>query len=292
MTVREIQVPAAFAGERLDPLIATVGEMPRARAAQSIDNGDVVVNGQVTTHRSHRVEAGDTVQFTEFTPPSASIEPDASVEVPIVYEDADLVVVDKPAGLVVHPGAGRKSGTLAQGLLARFPELRGVGEVDRPGIVHRLDSGTSGLLVVARTPAAYESLVSQFGSRTVERRYLALVWGHVESPTGLVDAPVGRSAGDPNRMAVTASGRPARTRYEVLERFTRPAATTELACRLETGRTHQIRVHLSSIGHPVVGDDRYGGLRPSIELARPFLHAATLGFVHPTTGSLDSPQAC
>jgi 23S rRNA pseudouridine1911/1915/1917 synthase len=145
---------------------------------------------------------------------------------------------------------------------------------------------------VARTPAAYDSLVQQFGARTVERRYLALVWGHVESPTGLIDAPVGRSSADPNRMAVTASGRSARTRYEVLERFDHPAATTELACRLETGRTHQIRVHLRSIDHPVVGDERYGGLRPSIDLARPFLHAATLGFTHPSTGvtmSFESP---
>jgi 23S rRNA pseudouridine1911/1915/1917 synthase len=159
-----------------------------------------------------------------------------------------------------------------------------VGDPLRPGIVHRLDRGTSGLLVVARTAVAYEGLVAQLAARTVQRRYRALVWGHPESPRGLIDAPIGRSPKHPTKMAVTAGGKEARTRYEVEERFARPGETTLVACRLETGRTHQIRVHLAAIGHPVVGDDRYGGVRQSLPTGRPFLHADRLAFDHPATG--------
>src|SRR5439155_23772111 len=172
-------------------------------------------------------------------------------------------VVDKPPDLVVHPGAGNAAGTMVAGLLARFPELAGVGEADRPGVVHRLDKGTSGLLVVARTPAAYESLVGQLSSRSVERRYRTLVWGWPEPTTGLVDAPIGRSRRDPTRMAVAAGGREARTGYETERRYHEPVEAALLECRLETGRTHQIRVHLAAIGHPVVGDARYRGARSS-----------------------------
>ena len=204
--------------------------------------------------------------------------------VAVVYEDADLVVVDKPAGLVVHPGAGREGGTLVNGLLARYPEIAGVGQPDRPGIVHRLDKGTSGLLLVARSPRAYDALVAMLSARTVDRRYRALVWGIPESPTGLVDAPVGRSSRDRTRMAVTVAGRDARTRYEVVRSYHEPVEVTELDCKLETGRTHQIRVHLRSIGHPVVGDARYGGDRQSLPVGRPFLHACRLGLDHPVTG--------
>ena len=209
---------------------------------------------------------------------------DAAVEVTVVHEDAEVIVVDKPAGLVVHPGAGHEDGTLVNGLLARFPELADVGQADRPGIVHRLDRGTSGLLVVARSARAYESLVAQLQARTVLRRYRTLVWGHPESPNGIVDAPIGRSPRHPTRMAVVADGKEARTRYEVVRRYDEPTPTAEVLCRLETGRTHQIRVHLSAIGHAVVGDDRYQGVRQSLPCPRPFLHAEHLGFVHPGTG--------
>jgi 23S rRNA pseudouridine1911/1915/1917 synthase len=204
--------------------------------------------------------------------------------VPVVYTDDQVIVVDKPAGQVVHPGAGQTAGTLVNGLLALFPEIASVGSPERPGIVHRLDKGTSGLLVVARTPSAYDALVGQLAERTVERRYLALVWGRFDSAAGAVDAPVGRGFANPTRMAVSASGRPARTSYRVLQLFTQPANATLVACKLETGRTHQVRVHLAAIGHPVVGDDRYGGARPSIDPVRPFLHATQLGFDHPATG--------
>jgi 23S rRNA pseudouridine1911/1915/1917 synthase len=214
------------------------------------------------------------------------------VDVRVVHEDRDLVVVDKPAGLVVHPGAGQASGTLVHGLLARYPDIREVGQPDRPGIVHRLDKGTSGLMLVARSQPAYEALVAMLADRRVERRYHAMVWGTVDSPTGMVDAPVGRSSRDRTRMAVTLRGKDAQTRYEVVRAFTDPVAVTELRCKLETGRTHQIRVHMASIGHPVVGDSRYGGRRPSLRSPRPWLHAEHLAFVHPITAeplAFDSP---
>jgi 23S rRNA pseudouridine1911/1915/1917 synthase len=238
--------------------------------------------------RSRRVAAGQwlavsaaALQSQGETPP---LEPDPTVDFPVAYEDDAVIVVDKPPGLVVHPGAGHATGTLAQGLLARYPELAGVGEPGRPGVVHRLDVGTSGLLVVARTPPAYQSLVAQLGAHTVERRYITLVWGTVESDAGLVDAPIGRASKDATQMAVAEKGKPARTRYEVLERFDEPAPTTLLECRLETGRTHQIRVHLAAIGHPVVGDARYRGQRRSVPAPRPFLHAHRLALDHPVNG--------
>ena len=205
----------------------------------------------------------------------------------VVFEDDDVVVVDKAAGIVVHPGAGHEAGTLVHALVARYPDIGGVGAPDRPGIVHRLDAGTSGLMVVARTAAAYESLVAQLSARTVERVYSTLVLGTVEAPAGIVDAPIGRSDNDPTRMAVTTGGREARTRYEVEHRFASPVPCTHLACRLETGRTHQVRVHLAAIGHPVAGDGRYGGERPAfaaLGLRRPYLHARALAFDHPLTG--------
>jgi len=205
------------------------------------------------------------------------------------------VVVDKPAGLVVHPGAGRAAGTLVNGLLDRFPEMAAAPWPDpaRPGIVHRLDKGTSGLLMVARQPAALAPLVGQLAARTVERRYVTLVWGEVADDRGVIEAPLARSGSDPTRMAVRADGRPAVTSYEVAERR---RGVTLLRCTLQTGRTHQVRVHLAAIGHPIVGDDRYtaGTRRPGagspgpvarvLPPGRPFLHAEVLGFDHPTTG--------
>jgi 23S rRNA pseudouridine1911/1915/1917 synthase len=214
------------------------------------------------------------------------------VEVPIVHVDDAVLVVDKPAGLVVHPGAGHRDGTLVAGVLARFPDVAAVGDPARPGLVHRLDRGTSGLLVVARTPAAHADLVAQLAARTVERRYTAVVLGVPEPRSGVVDAPIGRSSRDPTRMAVSATGRPARTHYRVEADFTEPVAAARVGCRLETGRTHQVRVHLAAIGHPVVGDGSYGGDRPTLPAPRPCLHAARLGFRHPATGeavAFDSP---
>jgi 23S rRNA pseudouridine1911/1915/1917 synthase len=282
--VREV-VPRALDGQRLDRVVALITGRSRAEAARLVDDGAVLVGGVAVTSRAHRVAEGDRLDLDVPDRPEAvplAAEPD--VAVPVVHEDAHLLVVDKPAGLVVHPGAGQTSGTLVNGLLARYPEVRDVGQADRPGIVHRLDKGTSGLMVVARTGEAYEALVALLAAHEVERGYRALVWGAVESPTGLVDAPIGRSSRDRTRMAVTVDGKPARTRYEVVRVLHTPVEVTELCCRLETGRTHQVRVHLASIGHRVVGDARYGGQRQSLPLARPFLHAERLGFDHPVTG--------
>lgn len=288
-------VPAALAGERVDRLVSLLTGLTRSEVAEMVTAGAVRVGGRTVVTRSRRVAEGDVVEAVLPDPVAvAGAKPDPSVEVAVVYADADIVVVDKPPGLVVHPGAGNETGTLVQGLLARFPDLAGpgVGEVGRPGIVHRLDAGTSGLLVVARTARAYDSLVGQLADRSVERRYLALALGDVEATSGLVDAPIGRSGSDPTRMSVSRRGREARTRYEVLARFTEPLPTSELECRLETGRTHQIRVHLAAIGHPIAGDARYGGSRPSMAIDRPYLHAHHLSFLHPASGErvgFDSP---
>jgi 23S rRNA pseudouridine1911/1915/1917 synthase len=169
------------------------------------------------------------------------------------------------------------------GLLARYPELADVGDPSRPGIVHRLDRDTSGLLVIARSPRAYDELTRMLGAREVERRYLTLVWGHLDAPRGVIDAPIGRSVRHRTRMAVREGGRTARTSYEVRTQYRDPE-TSFLECTLETGRTHQIRVHLQAIGHPVVGDGTYGGRRGAMTIDRQFLHAASLAFAHPVTG--------
>jgi 23S rRNA pseudouridine1911/1915/1917 synthase len=292
MRFRE-EVPEALAGERIDRVVAMITGRSRAEVAELVKAGAVQLGGAPVTTRSQRVVAGDVVEVEAPDPAEAAVlVPEASVEVPLVHEDADLLVVDKPAGLVVHPGPGHKGSTLVHGLLARFPEIVAVGQPGRPGIVHRLDKGTSGLLLVARSQPAYEVLVADLAAHRVRRRYHALAWGHVEASRGLIDAPIGRSAREPTRMAVTERGRVARTRYEVRARYDEPVAVTELACELETGRTHQIRVHLRSIGHPVVGDGRYDGARQSLPVPRPFLHAEHLELSHPTTAVplvFDSP---
>ena len=280
-----VVVPAPLDGERIDRVVAMVTEVSRTEATRLVADGAVLVDGAVVTRGADRLAAGSelVVQMHDIEA-ARGPAPDPSIEVPVVHVDDDVVVVDKPAHLVVHPGAGHLGGTMVNGLLAQFPEIAAVGERDRPGIVHRLDRGTSGLLVVARTPAAYESLVAQLAARSVERRYRALVWGHPESARGVVDAPIGRSPRSPTKMAVTEKGRPARTRYEVEATFDEPAPVALLVCRLETGRTHQIRVHLAAIGHSVVGDERYRGARAKLPCPRPFLHAEELAFRHPVTG--------
>ena len=275
-------VPAALAGERLDRVVAMLSGVTRSAARDLVEAGRATVDGSVVTRAADRVDEGATLAFDTPEPSGPStVEPDPSVSVPVVHEDAEVIVVDKPAGMVVHPGAGHEHATMAAGLLARYPELAAVGDPQRPGIVHRLDKGTSGLLVVARTPDAHRDLVAQLAARSMDRRYRTLAWGHLDNPQGVIDAPIGRSARTPTKMGVTATGRAARTRYEVVEAFDEPTPLSLLECRLETGRTHQIRVHLSAIGHPVVGDGRYGGARPGVPCPRPFLHAEHLGFEHP-----------
>ncbi len=279
-----VVVPAALAGERLDRVVATVTGLSRSVAAALVDGGAVELDGHVERSAKIRVVEGASLRVEVPPPASDAIVGDAAVAVEVVYEDADVLVVDKSAGLVVHPGAGNTDGTLVHGLVARFPELVSVGDPSRPGIVHRLDKGTSGLLVVARSQDAYRSLVAQMSSHSVERRYAALVWGRPEPANGVIDAPVGRSTRDPTRMTVSSRGRAARTQYKVEHVYHSPATVSLLGCQLETGRTHQVRVHLSAIHHPVVGDRRYGGTREQIHAPRPMLHARALAFAHPVSG--------
>jgi 23S rRNA pseudouridine1911/1915/1917 synthase len=279
-------IPAALAGERLDRVVALIADVSRSDASGLIERGAVRIDGQVATTGKGRLSVGQVVEVDrDAIPVAAPPAPDPSIEVTIVHVDDDVVVVDKPAGLVVHPGAGHHDGTLVNALLAQVGPLADVGDPVRPGIVHRLDGGSSGLLVVARTEEAAGRLVAQFAAHTATRRYVALVWGHPAAPHGVIDGPIGRDRRDPLKMAVVADGRPARTEYEVLTRYDRPTDVALLSCRLETGRTHQIRVHLTSIGHPLVGDPTYGGRRPVMGLERPFLHAAELAFDHPSTGA-------
>jgi 23S rRNA pseudouridine1911/1915/1917 synthase len=278
------EIPPALNGERLDRVVALLADITRAEAAALVAGGHVKVDGQTDMPGKARLRESQTVEIDlGGLPPVTRPAADPTVVCPVVYEDGDVIVVDKPVGLVVHPGAGNPVGTLVNGLLSRYPEIAEVGAPDRPGIVHRLDAGTSGLLVVARTQVAYESLVADLAERTVEREYITLVWGHPEANVGAIDAPIGRDPRDPMKMAVVANGRSARTRFEVVTRYGRPKVSL-VRCKLETGRTHQIRVHLEAAGHPVVGDATYGGARGQIRLGRPFLHAARLAFVHPVTG--------
>jgi 23S rRNA pseudouridine1911/1915/1917 synthase len=304
VTTLSIEVPSSLDGVRVDRAVALLADVSRSAVEHLIADGRVRVDDQPVRLRSRALRVGQqlVVELEAETAPELP-EADPSVAFAVVHVDDEIIVVDKPAGLVVHPGAGNRTGTLVNGLLARFPDLatlagpagipvpgHDVGfranDPDRPGIVHRLDRGTSGLLVVARTPSATTALVAQLTERTVERHYVTLVHGTVESPTGIVDAPIGRSETSPTRMAVTQRGKPARTRYRVEGRYGQPLPVTLVHATLETGRTHQIRVHLAAIGHPVVADDLYGPHRPipGTALHRPFLHAQSLGFVHPGTG--------
>ncbi|MBI4736369.1 MAG: RluA family pseudouridine synthase [candidate division NC10 bacterium] len=288
MELREFSVSPAQAGERLDVFLAGASGLSRARIQRLIADGHVLVGGRPQKPR-HRVNAGETVRLR--IPPATPLDlvPEA-IPLDVLHEDDDLIVLNKPAGMVVHPGAGRTSGTLVHALLAHCKTLPGIGGAERPGIVHRLDRDTSGVLVVAKTEAAHQSLSRQFKARDVEKRYLAVVHGEVRQDAGRIEAAIGRREHDRKRMGVRErGGRQARTAYRVIRRL---PGMTVLALDLETGRTHQIRVHLSHIGHPVVGDQVYGGRRersrsavPGPRAPRQMLHAWRLGFHHPRTGT-------
>lgn len=282
----EEEVPSALAGERLDRIVALMADISRSDAAATIKAEGVRVDGAVARAGKERLVVGNVVSIDPSKIPMVQApSADPNVAFRVVYEDADIIVIDKPAGLIVHPGAGHDEGTLVNGLLARYPEIADVGETFRPGIVHRLDQGTSGLLVVARTQDSYGRLVGMLAAHEVVRRYRALLWGLPDSESFTIDAPIGRDPQDPLRMTVVPSGKEARTHVEIIERFSDPDMAMAM-CSLETGRTHQIRVHLRAIGHPVVGDAVYGGMRSGIDLKRPFLHAEVLEFEHPSTGAV------
>jgi 23S rRNA pseudouridine1911/1915/1917 synthase len=281
---------AEDAGLRLDAFLAAhIEGWSRARLQRLIEDGDVLLGGG-TTKSSYKLRAGDEIEVELTPPPSATFTPE-NIPIEVVYEDEELVVVNKPAGLVVHPAAGVPSGTLANALAYHFQELSGRAGAVRPGIVHRLDRDTSGLMVVAKTESAHENLQDQFRARSVFKSYIALVHGRVKEEKGQVAEPLARDPRNRTRMAVVRAGRTALSLYRVRRRFDR---FTLLDVEIKTGRTHQIRVHLAWLKHPVVGDEVYGGgrdktvtdarLRARIQaLGRQFLHAETLGFHHPRT---------
>jgi 23S rRNA pseudouridine1911/1915/1917 synthase len=280
---RRLTVAPTAEGARLDRWLAgAVPELSRARIQELIEAGRVRVDGAVRKP-AHRLRGGEAVALEVPPPPPETLEPEP-IALAIVHEDEHVLVVDKPAGMVVHPGAGHARGTLAAAVLAHAPSTAGVGGPRRPGVVHRLDKGTSGLLVLAKSSGAYDSLTGQLATRKVRRRYLAIVHGRVGLDAGVIDVAIGRDPHNRQRMAIrpASKGKRAVSRYRVLERFAR---FTHLEVRLETGRTHQIRVHMASLGHPVVGDLTYGRARGRLTI--PFdglaLHAAELGFVHPFT---------
>ena len=272
----QVTITRSLAGLRLDQALARLlPEESRTRLARLIESGHVRVDGATATPRS-KVKSGEAVEVRLAPRVEESAFAAERIDLSIVHEDDDVLVVDKPAGLVVHPGSGNWSGTMLNALLHHAPALAALA---RAGLVHRLDKDTSGLLVVAKNEAAQASLVRQLQARTVKRSYLALARGKIERE-GVVDAPVGRHPKSRTRMAVVASGKPAVTHYRVKKRF---AAHTLLECDLETGRTHQIRVHLASIGHPIEGDPVYAG-RGEALLPRQALHAWKLAFAHPRSG--------
>lgn len=289
----DVVVPASLDGERADRALSLLTGMPRSRARQVVTSGGLSVDGRTVTTASTPLRTGERLTADVPAEPDRRAVADPTVPVTVRYEDDDLVVVDKQAGLVVHHGAGHRGGTLVDGLLARYPELGALADEDggdalRPGLVHRLDKGTSGLLVVARSAAAFASLSRQMRERTAERRYRALVVGTVVDDDAVVDAPIGRSTRRPDRMSVRPQGRPARTRFTVLTRYHEPQPASLLDVGLETGRTHQVRVHMSAVGHPVVGDDRYGDaprrapeLHRLLRPGRLFLHAWRLSVDRP-----------
>jgi 23S rRNA pseudouridine1911/1915/1917 synthase len=275
----------APAGERLDVVVARETGQSRTQAATLIATGQVRVGDRVE-RASYRVEPGDVVSVTIPPPPGRDILPE-SIPLAIVYEDEELLVVDKAAGMVVHPAPGNWSGTLVNALLGRGEPLAAGGGAERAGLVHRLDKDTSGLLIVAKSDVAHRTLSAALAARQVTRRYVAVSWGHLNADRVTVDSPVARDPNDRTRMAVARDGKPARTDFVRLARFD---SAELLRAHLHSGRTHQIRVHLASIGHPVLGDDTYGGgggrKLAALPPKRHFLHAAWLRFRHPVSGAI------
>lgn len=269
-------------GMRIDTLLADLDtDITRSRAQKLIESGNVTING-VEIKANYRVRCGDALEYTVPKAAEASITPEA-IPLDIVYEDADMLVVNKPQGMVVHPAAGNYTGTLVNALMGYCgSSLSGINGELRPGILHRIDKNTSGLLLVAKSDRAHIGLSEQIKEHSLTREYLALVHGKIKEDSGKIDAPIGRDPKDRKKMTITdKNSRNAVTNYTVLERFEK---YTYVKCRLETGRTHQIRVHMSKNGHPIVGDEVYGRKKEEFRLNGQLLHAYRVGFVHPVSG--------
>jgi 23S rRNA pseudouridine1911/1915/1917 synthase len=281
---RRIPVPDGLDGERLDAALARMFGLSRTQAQDLVGNGAVLVGGSPAA-KSDRVRAGDWLDVTLPPPPVpvlASPQPVPGLD--ILYEDADIIVVDKPVGVAAHPTPGWTGPTVIQGLLAAGHTVATSGAAERQGIVHRLDAGTTGVMVVAKSERAYSSLKQAFRDRTVDKRYHALVQGHPDPLRGTIDAPIGRHPSGDGRFAIVSDGRPSVTHYDTLEAF---RAASLLQVGLETGRTHQIRVHMTAVRHPCLGDRLYGAdpvLAARLGLSRQWLHAVRLSFAHPADG--------
>ena len=272
------QMPKEYEGQRLDKALSLIlDNKSRTNILKMIENGDILVND---THQkaSYKIKEGDVISINDVEVKPLGIEKE-NLNLDIVYEDDDVLVVNKPKGMVVHPGAGNNTGTLVNGLLYEVDDLAGINGVERPGIVHRIDKDTTGLLMVAKNDEASLSLTEQLSKHECKRTYVALVYGEIKENRGVINAPIARSPIDRQKQAVVKNGREAITHFTVLKRY---KGFTLIECRLETGRTHQIRVHMEYIGHPLVGDKKYGR-RKVIGDQGQFLHAKTLGFIQPKT---------
>ena len=277
---RELTAATEHAGVRLDAFLSADGALTRSQAARLIAEGRVRVNGKPAA-KSARLSGGETVSVDVPQLRETALPPQ-DIPLDVVYEDDDVIVVNKPTGLVVHPAPGHPDGTLVNALLHHCGDsLSGIGGEKRPGIVHRIDRDTSGLIIAAKNDAAHLALSAQLKDHSLSRTYECLVTGNMKQDSGTVDAPIGRSSADRKKMAVVPTGRRAVTHWEVVARY---PGVTHLRCRLETGRTHQIRVHMAHIGHPILGDTVYGAKKPVPGLTGQCLHAAGLRFIHPRTG--------
>jgi len=281
--VTEFTITEQDAGKRLDVFLTENWESAGSRSdvQRAIKSGDVSVDEKIATRVSSKVSTGQTIQIRLADSPVEPLTVPANISLNVVYEDEDIAVIDKPVGMTVHPGAGHVDDTLANAAVHRWPQISGIGEPDRPGIVHRLDRDTSGLMVIALSQRAYEKLSEMIRDREITRIYSALVHGVPKNSEGVVDAPIGRSPHGRTRQAVREDGRPSRTHYRVEYEL---GDYAYLEVRLETGRMHQIRVHMDAIGHPVIGDQTYGRRKNLPNLNRQFLHASKLEFAHPVSG--------